>query len=196
MVRKFKNLNYLSMVLLVPLLNPYFRVPTACLATDRVILGVREVVSAPLSANFTLPETSGSPYISGSPCVSVPVLTVVGVDTGSRNTGPGSGFLKGVLVIVSNRLRKEGRTKGLGMATEMGSGVGPEGGPVGNSLIRSTVGSSGPICIVSIWAGGAGVIISNACLSSSSSSLSFTLLGMPVTTALSTIAPAFTILVA
>ena len=113
------------------------------MVVDRVTLGAREVVSAPLSADFTLPDTSGSP------CVSVPMLTGVGVDTGSRNTGPSPGVLKGVLVIVSNWLRKEGRTKDLGVATEMGSGVGPEGG-VGNSLIRSTVGSSGPVCIVSI----------------------------------------------
>ena len=59
---------------------------------------------------------------------------------------------------------------GLGVATKMGSGEGPEGG-VGNSLIRSAVGSSGPVCIVLIRAGGVGVIISNACLSSSSNSL-------------------------
>ena len=52
----------------------------------------------------------------------------------------------------------------------MGSGVGPEGG-VGNSFIRSIVGSSGPVCIMSIRAGGAGIFVSNACLSSSSSSL-------------------------
>ena len=51
----------------------------------------------------------------------------------------------------------------------MGSSVGPEGG-VGNSLIHSAVGSSGPVYIVSIRAGGAGVLVSNACLSSSSSS--------------------------
>ena len=35
-----------------------------------------------------------------------------------------------------------GRTRDLGVATEMGSGVGPEG-DVGNSLIRSAVGSFG-----------------------------------------------------
>ena len=52
----------------------------------------------------------------------------------------------------------------------MGSGVGPEGG-VDNSFICSVVGSSGPICIVSIRASGAGVLVSNACLSSSSNSL-------------------------
>ena len=112
------------------------------MAADRVTLGAREFVSAPLSANFTLPETSGSP------CV-VPVFTGVGVDTGSRNTGPGPGVLKGVLVIVSNWLRNKGRTTDLGVAKEKGSGVGPEGG-VGNSLICSAVGSSDPICIVSI----------------------------------------------
>ena len=56
------------------------------------------------------------------------------------------------------------------MATEMGSGVGPEGG-VDNSLIRSAVGSSGLVCIVSIRAGGASVLVSNASLSYSSSSL-------------------------
>ena len=52
----------------------------------------------------------------------------------------------------------------------MGSGVGPEGG-VGNSLIRSAVGSSGPVCTVSIQAGCGVVSTPYACLSSSSSSL-------------------------
>ena len=56
------------------------------------------------------------------------------------------------------------------MATEMGSGVGPEES-VGNSLICSAAGSSGPVCTVSIRVGSAGVLASNACLSSSSSSL-------------------------
>ena len=134
------------------------------MVADRVTLGAREVVSASLSANFSLPETSGSP------CVSVLMLTGVGVDIGSRNTGPGPRVLKGVLVIVSNCLRKEGRTKDPGIAKEMGSGVGLEGG-VGNSLIRSTIGSSGPVCMVSIQAGGASVLVVNARFSSSSSSL-------------------------
>ena len=98
------------------------------------------------------------------------MLTGVGVDTGSWNIGPGPGVLKGVLLIVSNWLRKEGCNKGLGVETEMGSGEGLEGG-VGNSLIRSAVGSFGLVCIVSIWAGGAGVIVLNACLSSSSNFL-------------------------
>ena len=128
------------------------------------MLGAREVTSAPLSADFTVLDTSESP------CVSVPMLTGVGVDAGSRNTGPGPGVLKGVLVMVSNWLRKERHTKDLGVATEMGSGVGPEGG-VGNSLIRSVAGSSGPVYIVSIRAGDVGVLVVNAYLSSSSSSL-------------------------
>ena len=52
----------------------------------------------------------------------------------------------------------------------MGSGVGPDGG-VGNSLIRSAIGSSGPVCMVSIRAVGAGVRMLRAALSSSSNSL-------------------------
>ena len=134
------------------------------MAADRVTFGAREVVFVPLSIDFTLPKTSGSP------CVSVPTLMGVGDDTGSRNMGPGPRVLKGVLVIVSNCLRKEGRTKDPGVAKEMGSGVGPEGG-VGNSLIRSAIGSSGPVCTVSIRADGVGVMISNANLASSSNSL-------------------------
>ena len=56
------------------------------------------------------------------------------------------------------------------MATVMGSGVGLEGG-VGNSRIRSVVGFSDPVCTASIRVGDVGVLVSNACLSSSSSSL-------------------------
>ena len=133
------------------------------MAADRVTLGAREVVSIPLSADFILPE------ISRSPCVSVPMLTAVGDDTGSRNMGPSPGVLKGVFVIISSCLRKEGRTKEVGVAKEMGSGVGPEGG-IGNSLIRSAIGSSGPICIVSIRASGVGIMMLNAALPSSSNS--------------------------
>ena len=72
--------------------------------------------------------------------------------------------------MISNWLRKEGCTKDVGVAKKMGSGVGPEGG-VGNFLIRSAVGSSDLVCIVSIRADGAGVIMSNASISSSSNSL-------------------------
>ena len=99
------------------------------MATDRVTLSAREVVSVPLSADFTLPETSGSP------CVSVLMLTAVGDDAESRNMGPGPGVLKGVFMIVSSCLKKEGRTKEVGVAKEMGLGVGPDGG-IGNSLTR------------------------------------------------------------
>ena len=134
------------------------------MAADRVTLGAREVVSVPLSADFALLETSGSP------CVSVLMLTAIGDDTVSRNMDPGPGVLKRVFVIVSSCLRKEGRTKEVGVAKEMGSGMGPEGG-VGNSLICSAIGSSSPVCMVSIRAIGAGVTTSNVALASSSNSL-------------------------
>ena len=110
------------------------------------------------------------PDASGLSCVSVPVLTRVGVDTRSRKAGIGPGVLKGLWVIFSNWLRKDGRTRGLGVATKMGSGVGPKGS-VGNSLIHSAAGSSGPVCTVSIRAGCAVVSAPKACLSTSPSSL-------------------------
>ena len=135
-----------------------------CLVADRVTLGVREVVSVPLSADRMLPETSG---VS---CVSMPTLTGVGEDTGSRKLGPCSGTLKGVFTMVSSCLRKEGRTKDTGVAKEMGSGVGPGGG-VGNSLIRSAICSSGPVCTTSIQAGGVGISMLRDALASSSNSL-------------------------
>ena len=138
--------------------------PGVCLAADWVTLGVREVVSVPLSADLMLPETSGVP------CVSVLTLTGVGEDTGSRKLGPCPGVLKGVFTMVSCCLRKEGRTKAPGVAKEMGSGVGPGGG-VGNSLIHSAICSSGPVCTTSIRAGGVGVRMLRDALSSSSSSL-------------------------
>ena len=107
-----------------------------------------------------LPETSG---VS---CVSVSTLVGVGEDTGSRKLGPCPGVLKGVF----SCLRKEGRTKDTGVAKEMDSGVGPEGG-VGNSRIRSAIGSSGPVCTTSIRADRVGVRTSRDAPSSSSSSL-------------------------
>ena len=67
-------------------------------------------------------------------------------------------------------MRNEGRTKDTGVAKEMGSGVGPEGG-VGNSCIRSAIFSSGPVCTMSIRAGGVDVRMSRDAPSSSSSSL-------------------------
>ena len=111
-----------------------------------------------------LPETSG---VS---CVSVLTFTVVGEDIRSRKLGPCSGTLKGVFTMVSRYLRKEGRTKDTGVAKEMGSGVGPGGG-VGNSLIRSAICSSGPICTTSIRAGGVGIRMLRDALASSSNSL-------------------------
>ena len=56
------------------------------------------------------------------------------------------------------------------MTTEMGSGVGPEGG-VGSSLIRSATGSSGHVCIMSIWTGCGVVFTPYAWLCSTSNSL-------------------------
>ena len=135
-----------------------------CLAADWVTLGARDVVSVPLSADLMLPETSG---VS---CVSVPTLTGVGKDTKCRKLGPCSRTLKGVFTMVSSCLRKEGHTKDTGVAKEMGSRVGPGGG-VGNSLIRSAICSSGPVCTTSIWAGGLGVSMSRDALASSSNSL-------------------------
>ena len=135
-----------------------------CLAADRVTLGVREVVSVPLSADRMLPETSG---VS---CVSVPTLTGVGEDTGSRKLGPCFGTLKGVFTMVSSCLRKEGRTKDTGVAKEMGSGVGP-GDSVGNSLICSAICSSSPVYTTSIRSHGVGVSMSRNALASSSNSL-------------------------
>ena len=135
-----------------------------CLTVDRVTLGFREEVSVPLSVDRMLPETSG---VS---CVSVPTLTGVGKDIGSRKLGPCSGTLKGVFTMVSNCLRKEGHTKDTGVAKEMGLGVGPGGG-VGNSLIRSANCSSGPVYTTSIRAGGVGVNMLRDALASSSNSL-------------------------
>ena len=51
--------------------------------------------------------------------------------------------------MVSSCLRKEGRNKDIGVAKEMGSGVGPGGG-VGNSFIGSAICSSGLVCTTSI----------------------------------------------
>ena len=72
--------------------------------------------------------------------------------------------------MVSSCLRKEGRNKDIGVAKEMGSGVGPRDG-VGNSLIRSAICPSGPVCTMSIRAGGVGIRMSRDALSSSSNSL-------------------------
>ena len=123
------------------------------MATDQVVRGAREVVFVPLSVDLMPPGTSGSPYVS------VPILKAVGDETGIRKLGPCSGTLKGVFTTVSNCFKKEGRIQGPGVPKELGSGVRPEGG-VGNSLIRSAICSSGPVCTTSIRAGGVGVRMS------------------------------------
>ena len=66
------------------------------MVADRVTYGAREVASVPLSVDLTLPDASGLL------CVSVPILTGVGVDTGSWKVGIGLGVLKGVWVIFSS----------------------------------------------------------------------------------------------
>ena len=65
---------------------------------------MRDVTSASFSTILPLPDASDSSYVSG------PVLAGVGDDTGSRRVGIGLGVLKGLLVIFSSWLRKEGRT--------------------------------------------------------------------------------------
>ena len=124
----------------------------------------RNVASAPPSADLPLPDASGSS------CVSGPVLAEVGDDTGSCRIGIGPRVLKGLWIILSSWLRKEGHTRGLGVTTEMGSGVGTEDG-VGSSRICSATGSSGLVCIVSIRAGCRVVFTPYAWLCSISSSL-------------------------
>ena len=133
-------------------------------AADLVTHAVRDVASTPPSADLPLPDASASSCVSGL------VLTGVGDDTRSRRVGIGHGVLKGLLVILSSWLRKDGHTRGLGVTIEMGSRVGPEGG-VGSSLIRFATGSSGPVCIVSTWAGCGGVSTPYAWLCSTSNSL-------------------------
>ena len=123
----------------------------------------RNVAFAPPSAHLPFSDASGSS------CVSGPVLAGVGDDTRSWRLMIGPGVLKGLFVILSSWLKKEGRTRGLGVTTEIGSGVTLEGG-VGSSLIRSTTGSSSPVCIVLTRTGCGVVSTPYAWLCSSSSS--------------------------
>ena len=141
-----------------------------------MIYVVREVASVPSSADLPLPKASDLSCVSGL------VLAGVGVDTRSRMVGIGLGVLKGLWVILSNWLRKEGRTRGLGVTTEMDLGVEPEGG-VGSSLIRSATDSSDPICIVSIRADCG--VVSTLCAWFCSTSSSFTTSTMIVFTSTS-----------
>ena len=75
-----------------------------CFAADLVTCAAREVASAPLSANLLLPEASGSS------CVSGPVLSGVGVDTGSQMVKIVPRVLKGLRVIFSTSLMNKGCT--------------------------------------------------------------------------------------
>ena len=120
-----------------------------CFAADLVICAARDevsVTSAPPLVDLPLPEASGMSRVSG------PVLLGVGVKTGSLTVGTIPRVLEGLRVILSSSLMKEGRSRDLGVTNVIGSGVEPAYG-VGSSLIRSATGSSGPVCIVSIWAG-------------------------------------------
>ena len=120
--------------------------PGVCFVADLVTRVARDVASAPPSANLLLPEASDLS------CVSGPVLAGVGVDTGSVMVGIVPGVLKGLWVVLSSSLITEGHTRGLGVTNEIGLGVEPVGG-MGSSLIRSTMGSSGPVYVMSIRAG-------------------------------------------
>ena len=120
--------------------------PGVCFATDLVIRAARDVASAPPSADLWLFEASSSS------CVSGPMLTGVGVETGSLMVRIVPGVLKGLWVILSSSLMREGCTRSLGVTNEISSRVERVGG-MGNSLIRSAKGSSGPVYIVSIRAG-------------------------------------------
>ena len=93
--------------------------PGVCFVVDLVTHAVREVVFAPLSVDLPLPEASGSS------CVSGPMLAGVGVETGSLMVEIVLGVLKGLQVILSSSLIKEGRTRGLGVTNEIGLGVEP-----------------------------------------------------------------------
>ena len=124
-----------------------------CFATDLVIRAMRDevsITSAPPLVDLPLPKASGSSYVSK------PVLLGVEVKTGSVTVGIVPGVLKGLRIILSSSLMKDRRSTGLGVTNVIGLGVELASG-VGSSLIRSAVGSSGPVCIVSIRAGCGGV---------------------------------------
>ena len=78
-----------------------------CLAIDLVTHAALEeasVASTPSPLVFPLPEGSGSSLVSG------PVLSGVDIKTGSLLLGMVPGVLKGLLVILSSSLMKEGRS--------------------------------------------------------------------------------------
>ena len=125
--------------------------PGVCLAADLVTLAALEEASltlAPSSLVLPLPKGSNSSLVSG------PVLSSVGIKTGSLPLKTIPGVLKGLLVIFLSSLMKEGQSdvRGLGVKNVTGSGIDPSGG-VGRSRIHSAVGSSSFVCTTSIWAG-------------------------------------------
>ena len=122
------------------------------------------VTSAPPLVDLLLPGASGSSHVTRL------VLLGVGVKTESLMVRTVPGVLKGLQIILSSSLMKEGQTRGLGMTNVISLGVEPVGG-MGSSLICSTVGSSGHVYIVSIRAGCRGVSTLCTWLRSSSSSL-------------------------
>ena len=99
-----------------------------------------------------------------------PVYPRIGVDTKSRMVRIGLGVLKRLRVNLSSLLMNKRGTKGLGVTNERCSRVGPTGG-MDSSLIHSVVGSSSPICIMSIRAGCGVVSTSCTWLYSTSKSL-------------------------
>ena len=103
------------------------------------------VASAPSPLVLPLPEGSGSSLVYG------PVLSGVGIKTGSLPLGIVHGVLKGLLVILSISLMKEGQSvvRGLGVKNVIGFGIDPSGS-VGSSRIRSAIGSSDLVCTTSI----------------------------------------------
>ena len=122
--------------------------PGVCSAADLVThtaLEEASFTSAPSPLVCLLPEGSGLSLVSRL------VLAGVGIKTGSLPLGIVPGVLKGLLVILSSSLMKEGQSRGLGVKNETSSGVEPSDG-VGSSFIRSAVGSSSPICTTSIQA--------------------------------------------
>ena len=125
--------------------------PSVYLAADLVTCAALEeasVASAPFPLVLLLLEGFGLSLVSG------PVFSGVGIKTSSLPLGTVLGVLKGLLVIFSSSLMKEGRSvvRGLGMKKVIGSGVDPSGG-VGSSCIRSIVGSSDLVCTTSIRVG-------------------------------------------
>ena len=122
-----------------------------CLAADLVTRAALEEASITSTPSpFVLPLLKGF----GSSLVSGPVLSGVGIKTGSLPLGTVPGVLKGLLVILSSSLMKEGQSnvRGLGMKNVTGSGVEPSGS-VGSSRIHSAVGSFGHVCTTSIRVG-------------------------------------------